>query len=73
MGNIDGCQLKVVVIELMDKPFQRKCVPHNLTPFSVMNVLYSLLHVVVGYGIPFPSVLYHEVVAETAVVDNDPL
>ena len=36
-----------------------------------MSLLDGILHVVVGNGVLAPSVLHHEVVAETAPVDND--
>ena len=39
----------------------------------VMDILHSILHVVIGYGILSPSPLLHEMVAETAVMHDDAL
>ena len=71
MLHIDGYQLQVVVLELANQVVQRQGIPYNLILSGQMGLLYGFLHVVVGNGIVAPSVLNHEMVAETAFMDND--
>ena len=73
MRDIHRCQFQLVIVELVEQPFQRQRVPHDVTPFLVVGILHRLLHVVVGNGVPPPPPSFHEVVAETAAMDDDTL
>ena len=73
MLHVGGLQFQIVVIELANQELQRQGIPHNLVFLREMSLLHSILHVVVGYGIVAPAMLHHEVVAETAFMDDDPV
>ena len=71
MLHVDGHQFQGVVIELANQILQRHGVPYDLILLRQMSLLHGILHVVISYGIVVPAVLHHQVMAETAFVDND--
>ena len=66
--HVDGCELYVIDMILVDEPLQREGVPHH-GPFAfVAHLLQRQFHRAVGYGIIAPSVVYHQMVAQAAVI-----
>ena len=68
---IDRHQFQIVELKLANQILQRHGVPHNLIIPGQMGLLHSFLHVVVGYSIIAPAVTNHEVVTETAFMDDN--
>ena len=58
-------------MELVEEPFQHQCVSNNLASLMVVGILYSFLHVIVGYGVLAPSAILHQVVGNAAIVNDD--
>ena len=55
------------------QPFQRQRVPQDLTASLIMHILNGLTHIAIRQCIGSPAMLFHQVMAETAFVDNDPV
>ena len=71
MRNVDGREIQVLDLILVDEPFQRHRVPHNLVRRVGTGFPDGLLHVVEAFGIVAPSLVLHEMVAETAGMYDD--
>ena len=71
MRHVDGRQFKVIDMVAVHQPLQRKGVPYNLSLTLGTDALDSLADILVGQRIGTPSVVYHQVVAQRAVVDDD--
>ena len=69
--DVDGRELQVGGLILLDKPLERHRVPHDLTLGVAVGLQDGILHVFVAFGIAAPSVVLHQVVAETALVYDD--
>ena len=73
MRNVDGRQFQVADLKFVDEPFQRHRVPDDFARGVEAGSLNGLLHVVIAIGVPFPAALNHQVMAEAALVDDDPM
>ena len=73
MRDVDRREFQVLHLILVDEPFQRHRVPHNLVHWVDTGFLDGLLHVVIPHGILAPALVLHEVMAETACVHDHPV
>ena len=64
MTHLDRREFQIVEMQRTLQPFQGQCIPNNLLMGLIMNILYSLTHIIVWNSLIAPPFFLDKMVSE---------